>query len=56
MSAQIIQLNEENTYIKWVKGEPPPIQTGWGLVLNDVKANITPSLPLDLKPKLPCTF
>lgn len=31
MSAQIIQLKEENTYIKWLKGEPPPIQTRMGV-------------------------
>ena len=44
MGTQMIQVNEENVYIKSLKGELQ-IKKQWGLILNNVKVNNTYSFP-----------
>lgn len=44
----MIQVNEENVYIKSLKGELQ-IKKQWGLILNNVKVNNTYSIPPNLK-------
>lgn len=48
MGTQMIQVNEENVYIKSLKGELQ-IKKQWGLILNNVKVNNTYSIPPNLK-------
>lgn len=48
MGTQIIQANEENVYIKSLKGELQ-LKKQRGLILNNVKVNNTYSIPPNLK-------
>ena len=50
MGTQIIQVNEENVYIKSLKGELQ-LKKQRGLILNNIKVNNTYSIPPNLKLK-----